>query len=312
MDDTNFRVESLDIKPLKNTYFLLTRGISPATLKHPNFAGTIYNVEDRNFVNTAFPYYDHSGTTLIGLELRNHKFKQHAENSKKSVGIWHSNPPAKVDQVVLTESGIDALSYHQLHQPPNTLYISVGGNLTSQQIKTALTYIATLEGGKDAKFFLGFDQDKDGAKYDLRFLLESNKEKLPAASILSSKHFLNVEIPLLSQEAVTLARSMINSIERYNKPHEEQVRGVDDPALKKDVLGMMFQHSKEDNNNIKIQIPNSYQAISFFNNEFLSGLNIHNKFKLEKAQSKDFNDDLKLKTKGGQAQNREAVYSRRR
>ena len=74
---------------------------------------------------------------------------------------------------------------------------------------------------------------------------------------------------------------------------------------------MLFQHSKEDNN-IKVQIPNSYQAISFFNNEFLSGLNIHNKFKLEKAQTKDFNDDLKLKTKGVQTQNIEAVYSRRR
>lgn len=294
-DGNAFRADLLDIKPLQITDFLLSRGISQATLNHPNFLGTVYNVENKGFMNTAFPYYDHTGT-MIGIETRNHNFKQHAENSQKSAGFWHSNPPQKIDQVLITESAIDALSYHQLHQRNNVLYISTGGNLVAEQIRSLQRYVSDLSGAEGAKMLLGFDQDRDGAKYDLRFLIEANKEQLPGASVAATKNNLTLEIPLLSIEMGYTIANIINGLKKYNKPYEQQMEVAVDPALKKDISKMQFYSSIKDDVVI-LQIPNSYQAIGFFNKELLQGLGIQNKFGVEKAQTKDFNDDLKLGTK---------------
>ncbi|WP_018613200.1 hypothetical protein [Segetibacter koreensis] len=170
-------------------------------------------------------------------------------------------------------------------------------------------YIESLEGGKNAKIVLAFDQDKEGAKYDLRFLIENNKDLFPAASVRMSKAFLNVEIPLLSKEVESAAKSIEAGLERYNKPYEEQAKGVENAEKKNDMI--LFQQSQA-NSIVNIRIPNSYQAISFFNSELLTVLNIHHKFKLEKAQNKDFNNDLNLKNKGQQSENKKAVYHRRK
>jgi hypothetical protein len=248
---------------------------------------------------------------LIGMEIRNHNFKQHAENSKKSEGVWHSNPPEKVDQILVTESAIDALSYHQLHQPKNTLYISVGGNLSMQQVGTILNYASSVPGGKDAKILLGFDHDKEGAKYDLRFLIESNKHHLPGVSIAASKTFLNVEIPLLSRETENTVTNTIVWLKEYRTIDAEQTKKMVDPVSKTDVSNLRFSTSVKDNIS-NIQIPNSFQAISFFNQQLIKVLGIDKKFGLEKAQSKDFNDDLKIKAQVMQREPEKKVYRHKR
>jgi hypothetical protein len=298
--DSIFNLDLLNIKSFTDTNFLKSRGIHSGTINHPNFAGTIFNIENKGFINTAFPYYDHIGTT-VGIEIRNDNFKQHAENSKKSEGIWHSNPPDKINHIFLSESAIDALSYHQLHHPKNTLYISVGGNLSIKQVDAILSYTSGLKDGKDAKLLLGFDQDKEGAKYDLRFLLEYNKHQLVGATVSTTKSSLNLEIPLPSKELGDTAANIVKELEDFNKGYEK--------PIKTEVFDIPFSTSIQ-NNLFKIQIPNTYQAISFFNKQLITGLGIEDKIKLEKALSKDFNDDLKLKNVG-QRQPERVKYSRK-
>ena len=50
----------------------------------------------------------------MGFEIRNKQFKHVIEGSDRSIGIWHSNMPETLEATILSESPIDALSYHQI------------------------------------------------------------------------------------------------------------------------------------------------------------------------------------------------------
>ena len=142
-------------------YLVNQRGISLDTLQDKVFAGTIMQMLQKGFCNIAFPYFD-MHESIVGAELCNKGFKAHAAGSDKSNGIWHSNILSSTKHIVIGESGIDALSYHQLKGSHENIYVSVGGHLTQGQINTIASLAEKISAGK---IMGAFDNDRAGRKF---------------------------------------------------------------------------------------------------------------------------------------------------
>ena len=107
--------------------YLKYRGISNRTLNSDRFAGKVL-IDDRGLA--IFPHQDGNGIT--GFEGRNYEVKGFSRGGQKS--IWHSNLYKSDRRLVVVESPIDALSYHQLYQEPDTRYIATSGSIGERQL----------------------------------------------------------------------------------------------------------------------------------------------------------------------------------
>jgi hypothetical protein len=135
--------------------YLTARGLSPELLSLSIFANCV-RVDRRN--NAIFPHYDKSG--LCGFEIKNNNFTGFAAGGVK--GLWFSQANPTDKELVLTESAIDALSYHALHKGNCTRYMSTGGALNPQQPDLIRGAIEKLPVG--AVVMLAFDNDEGGNK----------------------------------------------------------------------------------------------------------------------------------------------------
>jgi len=156
------------ITELKNPEYLYSRGVESQTLNNTAFKGKIFNVRIGEYDNIGFPYYD-AEDKIVGYEIRNKQYKHMVEGSKRSSCVWHSNIPNKLDFVLLTESPIDALSYHQLKGKKNTLYVAFAGAVGDDQITTLKSIIKGANSGSDFKFISAVDNDKAGRRYTEKF-----------------------------------------------------------------------------------------------------------------------------------------------
>lgn len=134
-------VRSFDLKPLSDTNYLKSRGLSEETVKEPEFENAVFNRTylDRNrgkqFVNTVFPIKNEQGT--VAIIVRNDNIK--IVDGSRGDGVWISNPKViepggRVDRLVIAESPIDAMSFHQMKPPAEgekRLYLGTAGNLSS-------------------------------------------------------------------------------------------------------------------------------------------------------------------------------------
>ena len=158
--------------------YLTRRGLGPDVLALPQFTGCVH-VDHRN--NALFPHYDKEG--LCGFEIKNRNFTGFAPGGLK--GLWYSNPKKTDRQLVLTESGIDAISYHVLHPgDPWTRYMSTGGELSPLQRgnldlkQPGLLRLAMERLPAGAVVILGFDNDDPGEKLadEIRALAPAGRE----------------------------------------------------------------------------------------------------------------------------------------
>ena len=156
------------ITELSNPDYLYSRGLQSQMLNDAAFKGKIFNVKIGEYDNIGFPYYD-AEDKIAGYEIRNKQYKQMVEGSKKSSCVWHSNIPDILDFVVLTESPIDALSYHQLKGKKNTLYVAFAGAVGDDQIATLKAIIKKANTNSDFKFISAVDNDKTGSRYTEKF-----------------------------------------------------------------------------------------------------------------------------------------------
>jgi hypothetical protein len=156
------------VTQLKNPEYLYSRGLKSHTLNDAAFKGTIFNVKIGEYDNIGFPYYDVDGE-IAGYEIRNKQYKHMVEGSKRSSSVWHSNIPDLLDFVLLTESPIDALSYHQLKGKKNTLYVAFAGAVGDDQIATLKALIKKANTNSDFKFISAVDNDKAGGRYTEKF-----------------------------------------------------------------------------------------------------------------------------------------------
>lgn len=137
--------------------YLASRGLGPDVLMLPRFSGRV-RVESQ-YSNVLFAHYDKGG--LCGYEIKNKGFTGFAPGGVK--GLWYSQALPTDRQLVFTESGIDALSYHVLHPDELwTRYMSTGGELNPQQPELLRSAMDKLP--KGAIVLLAFDNDEGGEK----------------------------------------------------------------------------------------------------------------------------------------------------
>jgi len=130
--NTRSAAESFDLAlRADNCPYLNERGIRPETLTDARFADT-WRVGPRQ--NVFFAHRDDDGV-VTGFEIKNRGFTGFATGGRKTA--WQSVARPDDRALVITESAIDALSYHQLHpeHAAATRYLSTAGNPSPSQIE---------------------------------------------------------------------------------------------------------------------------------------------------------------------------------
>jgi hypothetical protein len=131
-DDTRSAAEFFDLAlRADNCPYLNERGIRPETLTDPRFADT-WRIGPRQ--NVFFAHRDGEGV-VTGFEIKNRGFTGFATGGRKTA--WQSVQRPDDRALVVTESAIDALSYHQLHpeHAAGTRYLSTAGQPSRSQIE---------------------------------------------------------------------------------------------------------------------------------------------------------------------------------
>jgi glutaredoxin 2 len=154
--------------------YLASRHIPESIVFHERISSTLRTDKYNNII---FPHFQ--GKTVIGWEIKNHNFTGFPEGSTKSV--WFSNRYESDDTLILTEAGIEALSFFTLNPDylKNAWILATAGGWgdeSEQMMKLAFeTY-------PEQKIILGFNNDEDGRKYDdavISILKEMGDKRIP-------------------------------------------------------------------------------------------------------------------------------------
>lgn len=269
------------ISKLENRAFLFFRELTDVEVKHHIFKNRIFNpnpeIEDSGYkTNILFPLYDEKDD-IVGISARNKDFKSLIEGSDKEKGFWRSNTPENVSTMIVAESAIDCLSFAALYKNPSqTMYVSGEGNFSEEQISGIL---ALRDQKNIENFFLGFDNDKAGAKYELRFMLTELKRR-------------GIEWEYSKSNSSTLSfnlyvkddKNIVHRINKYNESIEKyQTKDVE--------TSYRIEQEKIDNGlKITCQV-NSHYALSSLANLLNHSFNLN--IKQTRPVLNDWNDDLK-------------------
>jgi hypothetical protein len=142
-------------RQMPSSRYLSDRGLRPDTLQDPKFRNT-WRQDERG--NVLFVHRDDEG--ISGYELKSRRFTGFAKGGVKS--LWYSDPGPSDRQLVVTESALDALSYHQLHPCSDARYMSVGGMPSSAQLRLLERAVAKLP--NRGEVVVAVDADKGGDK----------------------------------------------------------------------------------------------------------------------------------------------------
>jgi hypothetical protein len=149
-------------REVTDSAYLRERGLERETLRHPRFAGTWR--EDAR-ANVLFAHRD-DASELTGFEVKNRGFTRFAPGGTKSA--WQSNVSSDDRFAIVTESAIDALSYHQLHgeRASRSRYLSTAGAPGGAQLTTLGRLFGNLRGG--VTVVAAVDADEAGRKLAAR------------------------------------------------------------------------------------------------------------------------------------------------
>lgn len=136
--------------------YLLGRGLSSLTMTRPCFVDTFRQDKKGNVI---FPHHDREG--MCGYEIRNTSLKTFGSGTKK--GLWYSKNCVSSLSIVICESSIDCLSYHQLHGG-DAGYVSLGGAIGSRQ-RDLLTGLFAKAQRRSARVIVATDNDASGEQY---------------------------------------------------------------------------------------------------------------------------------------------------
>ena len=137
--------------------YLKKRGLSEETLSDPRFSGAV-RVDGRG--NIVFPHRDRHG--WCGAELKNQTFTGFMAGGEK--GLWVSEGIGKARQLVIVESGLDAMSHAQVTQNHGAGYVSIGGSLSGHQ-RELLRGMLSKAHEHGVRVVLGVDRDRAGREF---------------------------------------------------------------------------------------------------------------------------------------------------
>lgn len=163
--------EVLGVKrELADRNYLHSRSVTDETIDSPAFQGRVFTTEknEHGFRNTAFPLYNENG--LASVEQKNTGYKRLLELPKD--GIWVSHPTqgknTPVERLVLNESAIDSMCYHQLKKDDkNTMYIATAGTVTERQTEL-IQWVIDKQNPKE--LILADDRDAGGRRFNINYL----------------------------------------------------------------------------------------------------------------------------------------------
>lgn len=138
----------------ENAYLTGKRMIPAAVYNHPRFAGRL-RTDVRG--NVVFPHVQ-SGGELTGFEIKNDGWTGFASGGAKR--LYCSGFAADDRQLVVCESGIDALSYAALFGIDGRRFVSTAGALNPEQVALLRSAIQKLPEG--AEIVLAVDADEGG------------------------------------------------------------------------------------------------------------------------------------------------------
>lgn len=268
--------------------FLNKNGIHQNTLSNDLFLDKFLTLPWKDdlgnaYMNTAFKYTD-ATENIIGLEVRNFKYKGHAEGSDRSIGVGFSNipPNGQVSKFFLVESFKDMLSHFQLNQKSlmgeNIMYASCGGSLTGGQIETIKSRLISLK--KENRLADNFsiisatDNDINGSKYDTLLISKMGEFESHAFTISLDKIKQQLEFSFLNENDAKRVYSNI--------------------APNPDTSSVSY---KEFNGMGKIVTMNNKESVDAINKSLLSVFQPIFPIGFHKSRLKDWNDDLKAEHK---------------
>jgi hypothetical protein len=144
--------------PVQQSSFAESRGISQGTLTALPFQGRILKGFKGALI---FPHWDDKG--LCGYEVKTFGFTSFSSKGYKS--LWVSRVPSNLMQIVIAESGIEALSYYQIREPRHTLFASAGGNWSKDVADRLQTLMRRYP---DAEIVGAFNHDSGGRRQSER------------------------------------------------------------------------------------------------------------------------------------------------
>ena len=149
------------LKIAESIKYLEARGVD--NINHGRFKGTVFSDERHNAV---FPHKNEAGKT-VGYAIKNINFNGFSPGGSKT--MWKSNQFKNDNQIVLTESAVDALSYAKLMNKRDpkemfsTRFISTEGAFSPETQEMIKTEILSMP--ESVKVIAAFDNDEQGKKY---------------------------------------------------------------------------------------------------------------------------------------------------
>ncbi|PXX25672.1 toprim domain-containing protein [Arenibacter sp. ARW7G5Y1] len=309
--DTNTVRKSLEdnftIVPLRNSSYLkLQRGISKTTLNSPIFKGRIYNayptVENGyQFANIAFPKYDLDDNPQNYI-LYNKSYWSRGDNkikkfrlvlNQKDHFLFHSNPIKNPSKIIVGESGIDLLSYHELHGSADNFYVSFSGNVYQKKLdffgQLTEPYLKT----NSVSMISIMDNDIKGFEFDLKLFSSLINRLNPNVYLESSYSHGNVRLTINNTSEVgvqltnhiTLLEEKLTSQLGWDKLMSNSIEWVrsTDRIILEFSLAEVF-------NTIPIDGEKNLFKILL---ETINELYLPFKATIHKSKGKDWNDDLR-------------------
>jgi hypothetical protein len=137
----------------KHPYLINERSIPLSTLNCPKFT---HRIKIDSHHNAIFPHF--SNGQICGYEIKNSNFTGFAPSGKRGLwcSVWN-----KSDTLIITESAIDALSFHALRDADGFFYVSLGGQLGKEN----LSLIQRIAQHQPIRIAIATDNDSSGEEY---------------------------------------------------------------------------------------------------------------------------------------------------
>jgi hypothetical protein len=292
------------LDPFTNTNYLMEkRGLSVDTIGHRAFIGKIFNKTfvskktGETVINTVFPMESEQGTTAILLKnnsptglVNGHTWGERLES------IWVSNMPHnhRPKEMLICESPIDALSYHQLHppkEPYDRLYVATGGQPSSLQPLTVQRLINRV---KPEQVILAHDNDNSGIRFNIGW---AGRLQLPGQTTEQADQRFSISH---HKHSNTL------SIDVYLPPGDEPKRETHLESLQEQVLNTLNRGYTPDMNRatadtithqgnhslLTIHLPNHRPMLTRIEKLAIEWRGLTDKLLIKRPYTKDWNEEI--------------------
>ncbi len=292
------------LDPLTNTDYLMNkRGLIVDTIGHRAFIGKIFNKAFTSrktgelVINTVFPMENEQGTTAILLKndsptglVNGHTWGERLES------VWVSNLPKghQPKELLICESPVDALSYHQLHppkEPYDRLYVATGGQPSSLQ---PLTVQRLIDRVKPEQVILAHDNDNSGIRFNISW---AGRLQLPGQttqrtdqrfSVSNNKHSNTLSVDLnLSQLDERQRKAHIDAVQQQilttlNRGYTPDMnQATADAAVQQGTRSLLTIH-----------LPNHRPMLTRIERLTIESRGLTDKLVIKRPLAKDWNEEL--------------------